>query len=76
MIDFLKSELDIGFTFAATAKLKKDTMTDAEDYLRPKRQAQRAIESVHEFEDRIRDEDQRREINQRLAELEKVVSTL
>jgi len=71
LIAFLRAELDLGFTFARTAKIETDI--DQAGVERARKLAERALETVYQFQARIADHEKRREIQERAGELEKLI---
>lgn len=75
LIDFLRIELDLGFTFASVAKTEHD-MGNLEHAEQSKQRAITAIESVRYFEERVPNRDAKRSIADRCAELERVIAAI
>jgi hypothetical protein len=75
LIDFLRIELDLGFTFASVAKTEHD-MGNLEHAEQSKQRAITAIESVRYFEERVPNQDAKRSIADRCAELERVIAAI
>ena len=71
---FLETELDLGFTFAALARSRRERGS-LESYDGSKRNAIAALETVDRFKGRLPD-DIKREIEKRRSQLEKVISVL
>jgi hypothetical protein len=75
LIDFLRVELDIGFTFARLAQTER-RLEDEAGSNQAMLYAERVIETVTYFRHLIADVERVRGIEERLAELERLVSTL
>jgi hypothetical protein len=75
LIALLGAGLDLGFTFARTATLEVG-FQNAQDFERARRNVKMAIGAVHRFESRILDPEARRDVQERAAELGKVILTL
>jgi hypothetical protein len=74
LIAFLGAELDLGFTFARTARIEADI--DQGGVERARELAEQALETVYQFQARIADPEKRREIQERAGELEKLISSM
>lgn len=74
LMDFLKADLDLGFTFAHLSLLEKGLDEPASKQAR--HNAERVIETVWRFYDRIIEEEQVHAIERRLTELELLVSQI
>jgi len=74
LLEFLRNDLNLGLTFARLAQIEEglDEPASKQALLH----AQRAIETVKHFRSRINYEGQALEIDERLAELERLVSAL
>ena len=75
LIDFLNIDLDLGSTFALSA-LNAHRAGDINRYNATKRSAIRAADAVRRLMDGVADSEARNEIGRRLAELNRVISTL
>lgn len=73
--EFLDAELKIGSTFVQTALIARDA-GHMQHYIRAKEHALKAIESTRRFKNQVTDDIVRQEIENRLLELERRVSTL
>jgi hypothetical protein len=75
LVDFLNAELKIGNTFSRSALL---SYADGhlEHYEQAKRYSARAADSVRRFMSQVVDGKIRSEIGERLAELERLISSL
>jgi hypothetical protein len=71
---FLKTEIDLGLTFAARAKYERGT-GNAEHYEESKRRAIQAAEAIERFKERL-PADAKLEIETGAAELVRLVSAL
>ena len=71
LMDFLKADLDLGFTFARLSQLERGLDEPASK--RARHNAERVIETVRRFRDRIIDGEQVQAIESRLADLELLV---
>ena len=74
LVAFLRTELDLGFTFTQTASVEA-RLRDREGVERARNIAQSALETVRRFKARIVDEQIRRELQERADELEKQLSS-
>ena len=74
-VGFLNAELEIGTTFAQSALLSHDA-GHMEHYARAKGNSLKAIESIKKFIVGVTDVQARAKIQDRLAELERLFSTL
>jgi len=75
LIGFLRTELDLGFTLADTAKIEAG-MQNREHYERARKFAEAAVETVHRFESRIVEPKIRRELQERADQLTKLLSLM
>jgi len=75
LINFLDAELRLGNTFVQSAMLSQDE-GHADHHEQAKQYATRAAESVRGFVGKVEDRRVRNEICERLAELERLISTL
>jgi hypothetical protein len=75
LIEFLQAELNIGATFVQSALLAQSA-GHMDHYAQAKGNSLKAIESVKKFMLRVTDVRVREEIQDRLAELERLFSTL
>ena len=71
LMDFLKADLDLGFTFARLSQLEQ--RLDEPTSKQARHNAERVIETVRRFRDRIIDGEQVQAIESRLADLELLV---
>jgi hypothetical protein len=71
---FLKTEIDLGLTFAARAKYERD-LGNAEHYEQCKRHAKAVIEAIERFKERL-PADAKLEIETDAAELVQLISAL
>ena len=74
-VDFLLAELALGVTFVRSA-MNAAVDNHVEEYERSKQNAVKITATVRRFEDQVADENARNEIETRLAELERLISTL
>ena len=74
LVDFLHTELELGFTFAKTAELEA-SMNNREHFERAREHAASAIETIRRFESRITDSQALEEIRRRADELQKLMSS-
>jgi hypothetical protein len=72
LIAFLGTELDLGFTFARTAKIAAD-VENREDFELARKNAYRALNTVHRFRE---DFDSGVRIQARAADLGRLISAL
>lgn len=75
LVDFLRTDLDIGFTYVRLAQTE-ERLQDRAGREEAILNAIRAIDTVKYFSPRIRGEEQVQEIETRLAELKQLVSML
>lgn len=74
LVNFLRTELELGFTFAKTAQLEA-SMNNREHFERALECAASAIETIRRFESRITDSQALAEIRQRADDLQKLISS-
>jgi hypothetical protein len=74
LIEFLISELDLGFTLASIAQVDKTSNVDHFNAALSK--ARRAIETIRHFEGRVEDAQALHSIQERTDQLEKIISQL
>ncbi len=74
-IDFLRAELEIGFTFAQSSVLARSE-GHASHSIQAKRNAAKAAEAVRRFSSRLSDGMLRIEIDRKLAGLDRRISEL
>jgi hypothetical protein len=72
LVAFLRAELDLGFTYAQTAKVEAEF--DSAGEKRATELAKAALETVHRFCNRITDPLIQLELQDGAAELEKILS--
>jgi hypothetical protein len=72
LIDFLRADLDLGLTFVRLSQIERGLDEPASKQARFN--AEQVIETVKNFRNRLKDDERAREIEQRLAELESLVS--
>jgi hypothetical protein len=75
LVAFLKAELDIGPTFVQTAVLSRDAK-HMDHFAQAKENAMNAAGTVRRFKDQVADGVVRTEIETRLAELDRLISTV
>lgn len=75
LVDFLGTELELGYTFAKTAELEA-SMNNREHFELAKKHATSAIETIHRFESRITDSQVQQEIRKRAEDLQSLLDTL
>jgi hypothetical protein len=75
LAEFLRTDLELGFTFADLAKTERQ-LGSVEGFERNKRNAAQALDAVRAFEKRLTDDGIRRDIKERCAELERMLATL
>ena len=75
LIDFLRIELDLGFTFASVAKTERD-LGNHEHAKKSKQRAITAAGSVRYFQQRVPNRHVRSSIAERCAELERVIASI
>jgi hypothetical protein len=75
LIDYLNTQLDVGFMFCRDARMEKH-LTDDGDYALCKENAQIALESIRKFQDRVEDAEKSVAIRARADELKKLISEL
>lgn len=75
LVNFLRTELELGLTFAQTAQLEAN-MNNREHFERAREYAMAAIETIHRFESRIADHQALGEIQRRAEDLQKFISSL
>ena len=73
-MDFLQADLDLGFTFARLSLLEQALDEPALEQAR--HNAERVMETVRRFSDRIAEAEQVHAIESRLTELELLVSQI
>jgi len=66
LANFLRSDLELGFTFANLAKTERQLGSN-EGFERNKRNAGRAVDAVRAFEKRLTDDEMRSDIKERCA---------
>jgi hypothetical protein len=74
LVNFLRTELELGFTFARTAQLEA-SMNNREHSERALEYAASAIETIRRFESRITDSQALAEIRRRADDLQKFISS-
>ena len=75
LIDLLHTELGLGSAFVQSALLAKSS-GHLEDYVQAKQHAVKAADAVQHFMGRVADDVVRADIAWRLAELDRLISTL
>ena len=75
LIDIFQTELGLGSASAQSALLAK-TSGHMEDYVKAKQRAVKAADVVSHFMGRVTDETIRTDIGKKLAELDRLISTL
>lgn len=75
VIDFLRTELELGFTFARTAEIEA-SMNNREHFERARKYSESAVETIRRFESRISDPHIRREILQGADDLQARITSL
>jgi hypothetical protein len=75
LIEFLQADLNLCATFVQSARLAQSA-EHMDHYHQAKQNAVRAAEAIRKFMDRITDERMRTEVQDRLTELERLISTL
>jgi len=75
LIAFLTAELDIGPKFVRTASLSRDA-GQVEHYAQARENAMNAAGTVRRFKDQVADGNIRKEIETRLSELDRLISTV
>ena len=74
LIDFLNTQLDVGFMFCRDARLEK--LTENGDYALCKENAQVALDTVLRFDDRVENAETSAAIRTRVDELKRLLSEL
>jgi hypothetical protein len=74
-VDFLRTELELGFTFVKTAEIEA-SMNNTEHFHRARKYSESAVETIHRFAPRIMDSHARGEILQGADELQKRIMSL
>ena len=75
IINFLRTELELGFTFVKTAETEA-SMNNIEHFERARNHSESAVETIRRFEARIADPQQRKQILQGAEDLQKRISSL
>jgi hypothetical protein len=75
LIDFLNTQLDVGFMFCRDARLEKH-LTEEGDYALCKENAQVALDTVLRFDDRVENAETSAAIRTRVGELKRLLSEL
>jgi hypothetical protein len=75
LVGFLQTELQLGPTFAQSAALAKGA-GHMDHYTAAREKAMRVAQTVRRFMRQVADEQIRREIRKKLAELDDLISTL
>ena len=75
LVEFLLAELALGVTFVRSA-MNAAADNHVEECERSKQNAVKITDTVRRFHDQVADENARNEIETRLAELERLISTL
>ena len=75
LIDFLLAELALGVTFVRSA-MNAAADNHMEEYERSKQNAVKITDTVRRFQDQVTDGNSQNEIETRLAELQRLISTL
>ena len=74
-VDFLLAELALGVTFVRSA-MNAAADNHVEEYERSKQNAVKITDTVRRFQDQVTDGNSQNEIETRLAELQRLISTL
>jgi hypothetical protein len=74
-VDFLRTELELGFTFVKTAEIEA-RMNNTEHFDRARKYSESAVETICRFAPRIMDSHARGEILQGADELQKRIASL
>jgi hypothetical protein len=74
LVDFLLAELELGVTFVRSA-MNAAADNHVEEYERSEQDAVKITDTVRRFRDQLTDGNARNEIETRLAELERLIST-
>ena len=75
LIDFLRIELDLGFTFAKVAKTEHD-LGNLEHAEKSKQRAIAAMESARYFQQRLPNPEAKRSVSGRCAELDRLIAAI
>jgi hypothetical protein len=75
IIDFLRTELELGSTFVITAEVEA-SINNTEHFERARKYSESAVETIRRFESRIADPHTRREILQGADDLQKRITSL
>jgi hypothetical protein len=75
LANFLRADLELGFTFVGLAKTERQ-LGSAGGFERNKRNAARVVHAVRALEKRLTDDEIRKDIKERLAELERTLAAI
>ena len=75
LVDFLRTELELGRTFVQSATLARDA-AHIDHCIRSEADAVKAAEAVRRFMSQIVDADIKAEISKKLAELDRLIANL
>jgi Mg-chelatase subunit ChlI len=75
LLDFLRIEVDLGFTLAKTAEIEA-SMQSSEHAEQARKHAESAIETIRRFQSKIKDTRALIEIRQRADELQRLIASL
>lgn len=75
LIDFMKSEIQLGFTFTEWAVTERDS-GNKEHFEHAKHDAERALETIQRFLNRIESTEVRTVVSDRCEELQQAVAAL
>jgi hypothetical protein len=75
LVDFLRADLELGFTFAKLAKTEKE-IGDPQGFQQARQNAVKTVETARNLEGRLPPSETSEAIKARRAELERILSTL
>ncbi len=75
LVDFLNVEINLAFTFVDRAAVERD-QGNFDHYRHTKAEARKAVNTLHQFVDRVSNPQVRAAIRERSAELERAIAAL